>query len=82
MISNDASDLPPFVPLTEEQRKLVKSTAPILKEHGPAITRRFYADLLEADPDLKNVFNHSHQVVSSFYVSYPGPLLTYYNYFH
>jgi nitric oxide dioxygenase len=69
-MSNTTSDLPPSVPLTEEQRKLVKSTAPILKEHGPAITRRFYAEMIEAHPDLKNVFNHSHQVVRSTFAIY------------
>lgn len=57
------ASLPNPGPLTEEQKKLVKSTAPILQQHGEAITRRFYKQMLEKNPDLKNVFNHSKQQV-------------------
>jgi nitric oxide dioxygenase len=65
-LESDISSLPPSVPLTDEQRRLVKSTAPILKEHGPTITRHMYDTLLDAHPDLKSVFNHSDQVVCCF----------------
>jgi nitric oxide dioxygenase len=67
-MSPDISGLPPSIPLTDEQMRLVKSTAPILKEHGPAITRRFYGDMLEAQPELKSVFNHSSQLVRPYFV--------------
>lgn len=42
-------------------RQLVKSTAPILKEHGVALTRHFYARMFEHNPELKSVFNQGHQ---------------------
>jgi hemoglobin-like flavoprotein len=41
----------------------VKGSAPVLAEHGTAITRRFYGQMLDAHPELKNLFNHSSQVV-------------------
>lgn len=47
--------------LTDAQKKLVKSTAPVLEQHGGAITKLFYKQMLERNPDLRNVFNHSKQ---------------------
>ena len=57
--------LPNPGPLTEAQRKLVKATVPVLEAHGQAITRLFYKEMIEANPDLRNVFNHSKQQVCS-----------------
>lgn len=48
--------------LTPEQVKIIKSTVPILVEHGTAITTKFYKDMLSAHPELNNVFNNAHQV--------------------
>ncbi|WP_019570552.1 NO-inducible flavohemoprotein [Thioalkalivibrio sp. ALE11] len=42
-------------------REIVKSTVPVLAEHGETITRRFYARMFEAHPELRNVFNQAHQ---------------------
>lgn len=39
----------------------VKATAPVLAEHGFAITSRFYQGMLGAHPGLKNIFNMRHQ---------------------
>lgn len=39
----------------------VKSTVPLLTEHGEAITRCFYNKLFTAHPELKNVFNMVNQ---------------------
>lgn len=50
-------------PLSEAQKKLVKSTAPVLEQHGGEITKRFYKQMLEKNPELKNIFNHSKQQV-------------------
>ncbi|KAI0196927.1 flavohemo protein [Astrocystis sublimbata] len=49
-------------PLTPSQIAVVKSTAPVLKVHGEAITTLFYANLLAANPALRNVFNEANQV--------------------
>ncbi|KAF2204540.1 globin-like protein [Delitschia confertaspora ATCC 74209] len=49
-------------PLTPSQVSIIKATVPVLAEHGNTITTRFYRSMLEANPDLKNVFNLTHQV--------------------
>ncbi|KAJ4381668.1 hypothetical protein N0V86_003032 [Didymella sp. IMI 355093] len=47
--------------LTPEQVHIIKATVPVLAQHGETITTKFYADMLEAHPELKNVFNNTHQ---------------------
>lgn len=47
--------------LTTQQKEIVKSTIPALQEHGVTITTLFYKRLLEAHPELKNIFNTAHQ---------------------
>lgn len=44
-------------PLTPEQVAIVKSTAPVLKEHGKTITTLFYSKLLRENPALNNIFS-------------------------
>lgn len=63
-------NLPHPPPLTPEQRKLITATIPILAEHGIAITTLFYEQLLEANPELRNVFSHSNQEVFPLYSSH------------
>lgn len=41
--------------------KIVKSTAPVLAEHGEAITTVFYKRLFIRHPEMKNIFNMTHQ---------------------
>ncbi|PHH78486.1 hypothetical protein CDD80_6754 [Ophiocordyceps camponoti-rufipedis] len=47
--------------LTPEQVALVKSTAPLLKEHGTAITSIFYRRMLAARPELNDIFSVRNQ---------------------
>ena len=47
--------------LTEKTIKLVKSTAPNLKQHGQKITTRMYEILFEKHPEVKPQFNMSAQ---------------------
>ncbi|ASA21517.1 NO-inducible flavohemoprotein [Paenibacillus donghaensis] len=47
--------------LSQQTRDIVKSTAPVLAEHGTAITSVFYRNLFNAHPELLNVFNHANQ---------------------
>lgn len=47
--------------LSAEQKEIVKSTAPVLSEHGIAITSHFYKRMLDNHPELKNIFNSAHQ---------------------
>lgn len=41
--------------------ELVKSTVPVLREHGVALTSYFYNRMLTNNPELKNTFNLDHQ---------------------
>lgn len=43
--------------LTQEQIDIVKSTVPILKVHGETITTTFYRNVLNAHPELRNIFS-------------------------
>ncbi|KOQ37939.1 NO-inducible flavohemoprotein, partial [Achromobacter xylosoxidans] len=47
--------------LSPQIRALVKATAPVLKTHGVALTRHFYARMFQHNPELKHVFNQGHQ---------------------
>ncbi|KAJ9655941.1 Nitric oxide oxidoreductase [Neophaeococcomyces mojaviensis] len=47
--------------LSVEHKDIVKSTAPVLAEHGVAITSHFYKRMLDNHPELKNIFNTAHQ---------------------
>lgn len=47
--------------LTADQMALVKATAPVFAEHGATITKHFYQRMFAAHPELKNVFNQTHQ---------------------
>ena len=47
--------------MTPQQIELVKSTVPVLREHGVALTSYFYQRMLNNHPELKNVFNLDHQ---------------------
>ncbi|WMD22878.1 NO-inducible flavohemoprotein [Achromobacter seleniivolatilans] len=47
--------------LSPQIRALVKATAPVLKTHGVALTRHFYARMFEHNPELKHIFNQAHQ---------------------
>lgn len=47
--------------LSKETIDIIKSTVPVLEEHGNTITTVFYKNMLEAHPELLNVFNHANQ---------------------
>ncbi|KAJ4414342.1 hypothetical protein N0V85_003191 [Neurospora sp. IMI 360204] len=47
--------------LTDAQISIVKSTVPVLKQHGEAITTIFYRDLITENPPLKNIFSLTSQ---------------------
>jgi hypothetical protein len=47
--------------LTSAQIQKVKSTAPVLAEHGATITRHFYQRMFKHLPELRNVFNQTNQ---------------------
>ncbi|MGE0679521.1 MAG: NO-inducible flavohemoprotein [Candidatus Binatia bacterium] len=41
--------------------RIVKSTAPVLQEHGETLTRHFYKRMFSHNPEVAPFFNHSHQ---------------------
>ncbi|MBE9610921.1 NO-inducible flavohemoprotein [Chitinilyticum piscinae] len=47
--------------LDQATRQLVKGTAPVLQQHGVALTRHFYARMFQHNPELKEIFNQGHQ---------------------
>ena len=49
------------VMLTDNEIRIIKSSAPALAEYGEQITGRFYQILLEKNPELKNIFNMTNQ---------------------
>ena len=51
--------------ITEEQKKIVKSTAPILKENGKEITSIFYKNMFQAHPELLDIFNQTNQKIGT-----------------
>ena len=63
MSLDPVNNLPNPGPLTEAQRVLIKATVPLLEERGVDITSCFYKAMLGANPDLKNVFSNTKQVV-------------------
>jgi len=46
--------------LAEETMAIVESTAPILREHGRAITGHFYENLLRTHPEVAPMFSDPH----------------------
>lgn len=63
--------------LTESQAQIIKATVPVLADYGLAITTRFYHDLLEAHPSLKNIFNNTHQATGHQAQALAGALYAY-----
>ncbi len=47
--------------MTPQHIELVKSTVPVLRENGVALTSYFYKRMLNNNPELNNVFNLDHQ---------------------
>lgn len=47
--------------LDEKTIKIIKSTVPALKEHGLEITKTFYKNMFENNPEVKPLFNMDRQ---------------------
>ncbi|KAM5350364.1 hypothetical protein ACJ41O_006869 [Fusarium nematophilum] len=63
--------------LTPAQIAIVKSTAPILKEHGKIITTTFYRNMLGAHPELKNYFSLRNQQTGAQQAALANSVLAY-----
>ncbi|MBD1573215.1 NO-inducible flavohemoprotein [Vibrio sp. S17_S38] len=51
--------------LSQSTIDIVKSTAPLIAEAGPSLTAHFYDRMFKHHPELKNVFNLTHQDTGS-----------------
>ena len=47
--------------LTPQQIEVIKATVPVLQRHGVALITHFYQRMLTNQPELKNIFNQTHQ---------------------
>lgn len=47
--------------LSQETIAIIKSTVPVLEQHGKTITTVFYKNMFEKHPELLNIFNHANQ---------------------
>lgn len=47
--------------LDQQTKEIIKSTIPVLKEHGVAITTAFYQDLFARYPEVKGLFSMQKQ---------------------
>lgn len=47
--------------LSTETMDIIKSTAPVLEEHGTTITTVFYKNMFKNHPELLNIFNQANQ---------------------
>ncbi len=66
--------------LTENQIAIVKATAPVLKEHGVAITTVFYDNMIRENPELNNIFSTSSQRTGAQPRALAGAVLAYATY--
>ncbi|MGD8189659.1 NO-inducible flavohemoprotein [Brevibacillus ginsengisoli] len=48
--------------LDPKKLAVIKATLPVVAEHGEAITKQFYRRMFESHPELKNIFNMTHQI--------------------
>lgn len=48
--------------LDSKKLEIIKSTLPVVKEHGEAITKQFYKRMFKEHPELLNIFNQTHQM--------------------
>jgi nitric oxide dioxygenase len=47
--------------LDQRTIEIIKSTVPVLEQHGESITTVFYKQMFEKHPELLNIFNHANQ---------------------
>lgn len=63
--------------LTQDQVQIIRSTVPVLKDHGNEITTSFYHTLLQENPELNNVFNQANQANNHQAAALAGSLYAY-----
>lgn len=54
-----------MAPLSPSQLAIIKATVPVLQAHGEAITSTMYKNMIEANPDMRDIFSHTSQATGS-----------------
>lgn len=60
-VATEGDAVPPSTPLTPSQMAIIKATVPVLQIHGETITKLMYNNMIEAHPELHNVFSTTSQ---------------------
>jgi nitric oxide dioxygenase len=63
--------------MLDSQKQIVQSTLPALRQHGETITRVFYTELLEENPDLRPMFGAEDQASGAQAKRLAGAILAY-----
>lgn len=63
--------------LDEKTIAIVKSTAPVLAEHGETLTRHFYKRMFEHNPEVAPFFNPAHQTAGKQQRALAGAITAY-----
>lgn len=63
--------------LTDNQREIIKATVPLLETGGEALTRYFYQLMLDEYPQVRPLFNQTHQASGSQQRALANAVLTY-----
>ena len=63
--------------LSEKTIQIVKSTAPILEQHGETLTRHFYKRMFSHNPEVAPLFNPAHQTSGSQQKALAGAICAY-----
>lgn len=63
--------------MNSNQKKLVRSTVPVLKTNGTDLTKHFYTRMFTHHPELKNLFNMSNQASGKQQHALAGAVLAY-----
>lgn len=63
--------------ISSSARPYIDASVPVLREHGVAISTRFYARLFAAHPELKNMFNMGNQQNGTQQQALAGALFSY-----
>jgi nitric oxide dioxygenase len=63
--------------LSDQTKAIVRSTAPILEEHGVALTTHFYKRMFEHDPEVLPYFNPANQAAGKQPRALAGAVLAY-----
>src|SRR6187402_1149259 len=63
--------------LSQQTIDIVKSTAPILEQHGETLTRHFYERMFRVNPEVAPFFNPAHQAAGSQQKALAGAICAY-----